>query len=167
MRTWNNSSCRKTIFKRHMWRMPGTIHSVEKQSSSGNTLCAWNNSSCMKNDPQMEYLCAPWNNSSWRKTIPKWKYVACLKQQLNSSRTTAQPWKKTCKIELEYFWAPETIHRLEKRSCSGNTWCLPGTFHRVEKRSSLSQAQYVEHAWYNSSCRKTIKWKYVVHAWKN
>ena len=63
---------------------PATIYRVEKRPSSGIALCAWNNSSSLKNDPQVEYFCVPGTIHVWfienRFSSHLWKYVVRLGQ---------------------------------------------------------------------------------------
>ena len=86
-----------------MWRMPGTIHRVEKRSSNGNTLCAWNNSSCRK-------AILKWNICARPGTIRREEKRSCSEnifvrlEQFNVCENDP---------EVGYFCAPETIHRVD------------------------------------------------------
>ena len=72
------------------------------------------NNSCLKNDPQMVFVLRLKQNRG-RKTILKWKYVVRLKQIVSDSMKSD--------TEMEYFGAPETTRREEKRPWNGIFLC--------------------------------------------
>ena len=102
-----------------LWCLPETIHRVEKRSCSGNTLCAWNNSTSLKTILKWDifvclkqFMCekrscrgntrCAWNISCMIQTIHKRKYVVCLKQSVFEKRSS--------NVIMKYLkFAPGTI----------------------------------------------------------